>query len=69
MDTASLKKKIEAAKKELLQAQKELDVVLLQVERAERADKVMVSNVLRTALSALETATHELRDLEDQLLA
>jgi hypothetical protein len=69
MDTALLKKKIEAAKAELLRAQKELDVVLLQVERAERADKVMVSSVLRTALSALETATHELRDLEDQLLA
>jgi hypothetical protein len=69
MDTASLKKKIEAAKKELLKAQKELDVVLEHVARAERADKVMVSSPLRTALSALETATHELRDLEDQLQA
>ena len=65
MKAAQLKAKIELAKAELLRAQKAMDNALQHVDLAERADKVMVSTVLRSALACLETATRELRELQE----
>ena len=67
MDSAQLRVKIEQAKRRLVSAEQAMQTALEVVEPAAKADKAMISNVLRAALDELRSAKREVFDLESQI--
>ncbi len=65
VDVAGLRERIRFAKETVASAQGELDAALRQLESPDRAEKTMISEVLRHALEKLSTARLALEKAED----
>jgi len=60
--------KVEIAKREINEAETELDKALREIVAAPRADKTAVSEVVKTAFANLKAARVTLGELEEMLL-
>jgi hypothetical protein len=56
--------KIEAAKREIVAAEGDLDKVLRAIDAAPRAEKTTISDVVRTAFADVQAARKRLGELE-----
>jgi len=64
MNAATLKAKIDDAKRRLISAETEMERALHQVDRAAREEKTIISNALGTALAEVKAARQDLLALE-----
>ena len=60
-------KKISAVKKEILEAEAELDRVLLDIKVLPRADKMTITKVVEEAFARVKVAKNNLIELEDDV--
>jgi hypothetical protein len=67
MDTASLKAKIEQARRRLLTAENQMEAALHEIGRAPRAEKSIISGALSAAFAELKAARQDLLDLEQAI--
>jgi hypothetical protein len=64
MNAASLKAKIDDAKRRLLTAETEMERALKQIQDVARSDKSIISGALSTALTEMKAARQDLLALE-----
>lgn len=69
MDRALVISKIDAAKREVIEAEVEIERLITELRVTPRAEKTTISAALESAFNKLRAARRDLEDLERDLLA